>query len=180
MTATIIEIPRSAVVLLVGPAGAGKSTFAARLFPADSIIASDTFREAITGAVGDQSANDQVFAAVHRALDWRLASGQLAVVDATNVTTASRRAILGRAARVGVPVVAIVFAFPAPVVRARNAERPDRRVPDEVVERHLSRLDRTIRDGILASEGYARVIFLRDPATVDRTSIRLVDGAGSG
>ncbi|MBI3746158.1 MAG: AAA family ATPase [Chloroflexi bacterium] len=169
----ILEVPRNAVVLLVGAAGAGKSTFARRHFPADAIISSDALRAAITGDVTDQTANGRVFAAVHRALEDRLATGRLAVIDATNLTTAARRGIRERAAAARVPVIAIVLAPAAEVVHRQNRSRPDRRVPDAVVDRHLAALSRLLeRDGLVA-EGYAPVLVLRSAAEIATIEVRL-------
>lgn len=172
--ARVLEIPTPSVVLLIGAAGAGKSTFARRSFPAEAVISSDAFRESILGDVADQTANSRVFAAVHRAVDARLAARRLAVIDATNLASAGRHAIRERAVRAGVPVVAIVLAPPADVVHRQNAARPGRRVPDAVVARHLAALDRLLDRGGLATEGDARIVILRDPAEIAELEVRLV------
>ena len=70
----------------------------------------------------------------------RLARGQLTVVDATNVSASSRRALLARAAAAGVPATAIVLDLPAEIVLARNAARRPRVVDEAVVRHHLARL----------------------------------------
>lgn len=103
----VLEIPDPALVVLVGAAGAGKTTFAARHFAPDEVLSSDALREAISGDADDQRATGPAFAALHRALARRLRDGRLTVVDATNVTAPARRALLGRAARAGIPVVAL-------------------------------------------------------------------------
>jgi predicted kinase len=172
----LLAIPDPSVVLLIGAAGAGKSTFAVGHFPADAIISSDALREAILGNATDQTANGRVFAAVHRALDQRLAADRLAVVDATNLTAAGRRAIRERAGRAGVPAVAIVFALPADLVRRRNAARPGRQVPDAAVARHLIALERILEQGVLEREGYQRIVRLDDPGAVERVTVRLSRG----
>jgi protein phosphatase len=185
--ATVIEVPERSVVLLVGAAGAGKSTFARHHFSGDAIISSDTLREVIAGDAADQRRNGPVFAAVHRALEARLAAGRLAVIDATNVTAAGRRQIRDRALRTGTPVIAIVFDLPAGVVRGQNAARPGRRVPEAIVERHLAALAGALERHALEAEGYARVVVLHDPAEVAGVRVRMiptangaVTGAGNG
>jgi len=168
-----LAIPAQYVVLLVGAAGAGKSTFARRHFPPEAILSSDAMREAIAGDAADQRVNGPAFAALHRALDRRLASGGPAVVDATNATAAARRAIRRIAERRRVPIIAIVLDLPEAIVRARNAARTERPVPDEVVTRHLAALARTRDLGTLEAEGYARIVRLRTTAEVDRLVVRL-------
>ncbi|HEX4897263.1 MAG TPA: AAA family ATPase [Candidatus Limnocylindrales bacterium] len=168
-----LAIPGRCVVLLVGAAGAGKSTFARRHFPPEAILSSDAMREAIAGNAADQRVNGPAFAALHRALDRRLASGALAVVDATNATAAARRAIRRIAGRHRVPIIAIVLDLPEAIVRARNAGRTERPVPDEVVTRHLAAVARTLDRGQLEAERYARIVRLRTPAEIERLVVRL-------
>jgi len=175
-----LEIPDPSVVLLVGAAGAGKSSFAVRHFPRVAILSSDAMRESISGDPADQTATRAAFAALHRALEQRLADRQLAVIDATNVTPAARLAIRRAAVRQGVPVVAIVLDLPADLVRARNASRAGRQVPDAVTLRHLGQLAGALDRGQLGAEGYAQVVHLRDPDEVDRVTVRLVPSPPPG
>jgi len=174
-----LVLPDPCVVLLVGPAGAGKSTFAARHFPPDAILSSDALREAIAGDAADQRATGPAFSALHRALDRRLAAGRLAIVDATNLTASARSSIRRIAGRRGVPVVAIVFDLPAELVRRQNAGRTGRVVPDDVVTRHLDALAAARAAGAFQREAYALVIRLADAAAVAGISVRFAPpGAG--
>jgi predicted kinase len=77
------------------------------------------------------------FGILHRELLKRLAAGRVVVVDATNLTKASRAAIRSRASLSRVPAVAVVLAAPAAVVHARNVERAGRAVPADAVDRQL-------------------------------------------
>jgi predicted ATPase len=70
-----IVIPDPSLVLLVGAAGAGKSTLAARLFPADEIVSSDALRALISGDEGDQRVSGAAFRILHRTVRRRLARG---------------------------------------------------------------------------------------------------------
>jgi protein phosphatase len=167
----VVEIPDPSLVVLVGAAGAGKSTFAARHFAAGEVLSSDVLREAIAGDAADQRATRPAFAALHRAVERRLRAGRLTVVDATNVAAAARRALLRRAAVAGVPAVAIVLDLAPGVVEARNATRTGRRVPAEAVLRQLADLEAALRAGALEAEGFALLVRLADPADVDAVRI---------
>lgn len=168
-----LEVPDPSVLLLVGAAGAGKSTFAARHF-AGSILSSDDLREAISGDAANQAVSRVAFAALHRSLNQRLAAGRLTVVDATNLTAAARTAIRRIAQRHGVPVVAIVFDLPPPLVHERNAARRGRPVPEAVVTRQLGALRALLDAGRLASEGHSNIAIVRDRDALDRLTVRLI------
>jgi predicted kinase len=169
-----IEIDDPSLVVLIGAAGAGKSTFAARHFAADEILSSDRFRAIVSGDEANQTATKAAFALLHRTLATRLAEGRLTVVDATSVRRTARQALLRLADAAGVSTVAIVLDLPAATVLARNAARPARTVDMAVVRRQLAGV-RTALDGPsppLHSEGFRQVVVLGDPAEVDRVAIR--------
>ena len=161
-------------MVLVGAAGAGKSTLAARLFAPSEILSSDAYREAVSGDAADQRVTRLAFASLHRELENRLAVGRLVVVDATNVESGARRALLARAAAAQLPAVAIVLAIPATIVVARNAGRTGRIVDQAVVDRHLRRLATVLAADRLASEGFAAVHVLTTAADVDALRIARV------
>ncbi len=119
-----ITLPDPCLVVLIGAAGAGKSTFASRHFGRPAVLSSDAFRERIAGDPRDQGATRPAFAALHRALARD--SGGLRPDH-------GRRRHQRHGARpgcpasggagAGVPAVAIVLDLPADVVLARNATR---------------------------------------------------------
>ena len=168
-----IVIPDPSLVVLIGAAGAGKSTFAARHFAPDEILSSDAFRRIVSGDEANQAATKAAFVVLHEALERRLANGRMAVVDATSIEPSARRTLLARALAAGIPASAIVLDLPAATVVARNAARPTRVVDLTVVRRQLDRLRASLDgpDPVLWREGFAQIVVLHDPAEVDQLTI---------
>jgi len=167
----LIDIPDPSLVVLVGAAGSGKSTFAARHFRPDEVLSSDAFREKLSGDAADQRRTRTVFSLLHREAAKRLAAGRLVVIDATNVERHARRSLVALARVAGVPTVAITLALPADVVHERNAGRTERVVDAEVVGRHLDRLAAALWDGGIEAEGFDAVHVLRSAAEVEGTVV---------
>lgn len=149
------DLPTDALVLLIGPAASGKSTYAARSFRPSAVLSSDALRAAVSDDPADQSASADAFRALHLLAQARLRRGLLTVVDATNLETSSRAPLLALARRFGRPAVALVFDTPLEVCLERNERRIDRRVPEAVVRRHFARSARTL--AALQGEGYALI-----------------------
>lgn len=168
----VIAIPDPSLVVLVGAAGSGKSTFAARHFAADEVLSSDAYRALLSGDEADQRRTRTAFSILHREVVRRLAAGQLVVVDATNVEHHARRALRERADAAGVPAIAIVLALPPGVVHARNGARTERIVNSSVVERHLARLAVALGDSGITSEGFEAVHVLGSVEEIDDAVIQ--------
>ena len=169
----VLAIPDPSLVVLIGAAGAGKSTFATRHFRPSEVLSSDAYRALIAGDEADQRATRAAFGRLHRELGRRLGAGQLTVVDATNVERTARRALLMRSSAAGLAAVAIVLDLPEAVVLARNAARTSRVVDEAVVRNHLTRLRALIHRSAasLLVEGFASVVVLRDPLELEELTV---------
>jgi protein phosphatase len=80
-----ITISELSLVVLIGPSGSGKSSFAKRHFAPFETLSSDFCRGLVSNSENDQSATNAAFAALHFIAARRLERGLLTVVDATNV-----------------------------------------------------------------------------------------------
>ena len=166
---TRIDVPAGALVVLIGAAASGKSTFAARHFPADRIVSSDRIRGEASGPTSD----DTVFAELHRQVQVRLAEGLVAVVDATNTDWMWRAELIADARRYGRRAIAIVFNLPLDVCLARNAAR-SRTVPASVIGRQVADVARDIDR--LDLEGFTAVHVLQSAADADVVSLQIEKG----
>ena len=154
-----LQIPRDALVVLCGPAGSGKSTFARRHFRATAIVSSDRCR----AMVGDDEANiavsPQAFELFHFIIDLRLHQRRLTVADSTAVRREARADLQGIAQRRGVPTVLIVFDVSEGRANVHNARRR-RRVAPPVIRQQWERLQDALHT--VGDEGFDQVYVLRD------------------
>lgn len=160
-----LEIPDPCLMLLVGVAGCGKSTFAARHFAASEVVSSDACRELVSGDPHDQRATPDAFDLLSFLLGKRLKRRRLTVIDATNLVPRARRRYLGVARKYDIPVVAVVLDLPFPVCRERDQART-RPVGAQVLAKQQRRLERA-RERLAGEPGYQAVHRLRSPQEVD-------------
>jgi predicted kinase len=167
-----ITLPHDAMVVLIGVAASGKSTFARRHFAPTEILSSDELRARITDDPHAQAATDDAFALLHQVLGMRLRRGRLTVVDATNVEAWARAELIAVARRHRRPAVAIALELPLEVVLERNAARPLPRPPDRAVRRQFGWLRDTLDE--LEREGFEAVHRLRSSEEIDGAGITRV------
>jgi predicted kinase len=169
-----LTIPADALILLVGIAGSGKSTFARRHFAPTEILSSDGLRAIVADDPTAQGATDDAFDLLHRILAMRLRRGRLTVVDATNVEDWARAELTAVASRHRRPSVAIVLDVALVTALERTATRPVPRPPPAA----LRRQHRWLTDSLpsLADEGFAAVHHLRSPQEVDAARVERVPG----
>jgi predicted kinase len=169
----VLALPADALVLLIGIAASGKSTFAARHFVPTQVLSSDAMRAMITDDSHAQGATDDAFDLLHRLLSMRLRRGRRTVVDATNVEGWARAELTGIARRHRRPVVAVVLDVPVDVALERNARRPPPRPPAGALRRQHRWLREALRE--LPHEGLAAIHHLASESEVD--AVRFVDEA---
>jgi protein phosphatase len=169
-----ITIPELSLVLLVGPSGVGKSTFARKHFRPTEVLSSDYFRGLVCDDETSQEATKDAFEALHLVAAKRLAGRRFTVIDATNVQPESRKPLAALARKYHYLTTAIVFDLPADLCHARNQNRPDRAFGPHVVRAQLRQMRQSLRS--LQGEGFKQVVVLSsveviEQAVVERTPL---------
>ncbi len=161
-----LKVPELSLIILIGSTGAGKSTFAQRLFKPTEFVSSDACRGLVADDENDQSASKDAFELLHYLVAKRLKRGLLTVVDATNVQPEGRKPLVALARQYHVLPVAIVLDVPDAVAQERNAQRPDRRhLGRHVIAGHRQQLRRSLRS--LKEEGFRHIHHLRNVGEID-------------
>lgn len=135
------------LTLMVGPAGAGKTTIAHGM---PGYLSTDELRQIYGDGVADQSRNDDVFTALHRLAKARLHCGLPVCIDATNLRRRDRLACAALApADSGVRYVVVDRPLTDKLItRGWRSE--------ELVRTHHDRMQSALRD-ILAGDGMPNV-----------------------
>jgi alkanesulfonate monooxygenase SsuD/methylene tetrahydromethanopterin reductase-like flavin-dependent oxidoreductase (luciferase family)/predicted kinase len=155
-------IPDPALVVLVGPAGSGKSAWATRRYAEAEVVSSDRLRAVVGSGEHDLDASDDAFALLDHIAAARVRRGLTTVVDTLGLEQARRRGYLDLARRQGMPAVAVLFRTDPAQCRRRNRAR-DRPVPATALDAQLRRM-RAAADEI-TTEGWDLVLAADPPQT---------------
>lgn len=167
-----IKLPEVSLVVLIGPSGSGKSSFARRHFKPTEVIASDVCRGLVSDDENDQSATNAAFEVLHFLAAKRLANQKLTVIDATNVQPEGRKSLVALARAHHCLPVAIVLNVAAKVCEERNRTRPDRQFGAHVVRQQAQQLRKSIRG--LSREGFRHIAVLSTPDEVEAATVERV------
>lgn len=144
-----MEIRDPSLVWLVGPAGAGKSTWAAARFAPGEIVSTDELRSRVGSGPADLDASADAFELAETIASRRLARRLTTVVDSLGFDEGLRARLARIATDHGVERVAIVFDTPLGMARQRNRQR-SRRVPADVLDGQFRRMPQVVA-GLAAS-----------------------------
>ena len=136
------------LTLMVGPSGAGKTTFLAKE-KSYKIVSSDDLREEICGDRADQSQNAKVLDALHKLVESRIHAGLDTIVDATNLKRKDRLYIVNLSN--GGPVEYIVIDRP---LEDKLRDRGWR--PEWLIKKHDERFRSNLKD-ILRGDNLSNV-----------------------
>lgn len=164
-----LVVPDLSFVVLIGPSGTGKSTFARRHFKPTEILSSDVFRGLVSDDENDQTATEDAFEALYSVARKRLTRGRLTVLDATNVHAESRKKAIALARELLRLPIAIVFDLPEQVCNERNRSRTDRDWNPYLASTQRQQFLRGMKD--LEKEGFRKVYVLSSVEEVDAATV---------
>ena len=166
---TMITIPELAVVALVGASGSGKSSFARTHFADSEVLSSDACRKLVSDDENSQEATGDAFDVLYYIAAKRLARGKLVVIDATNLKSQDRAAIVSLAREHHVIPCAIVLDMPESLCKERNRQRTDRDFGPHVIPQQIGLLRKGFRT--LKREGFRNITILSSPQDVEAATI---------
>jgi protein phosphatase len=147
--------------MLCGPAGCGKSTFAANHFLKTQIVSSDDCRAMVCDDPTNQSVSGHAFDLMYFIIGKRLRLGRLTIADATNLKREDRKPVIKIARSFGFNTAALVFNIPLELCLARNRTRT-RVVPEDALRAQYDLLVNTLRT--IKREGFDYVYVLDEIA----------------
>lgn len=100
------------LVVMVGPSGAGKTTWVSEHFTPREVVSTDYIRWEFTGSVIRDDKDPEVIAEFHRRIEAKLKAGQRVVADATHIRNRDRRATAEVGFMMNVPVFYVIVDRP--------------------------------------------------------------------
>lgn len=171
MTGVKISVPRRTLLALCGPAGCGKTTFAARRFLPTEIVSSDACRAMISDDDTNQGINYETFNLFHYIINVRMRLGRFTVADSTALQPFARRRLLEQAHRSGYTACLLIFNVSLETCRARDRLRP-RSVGEEVLQYHFGLLHQTL---LAAPQERWNQLYVLDEESMESAQIGFVD-----
>ena len=129
------------LIIPVGIAGSGKSTYIRQNYPEFQRICMDEIRGRFSLDPADKQQTVLARDYCMPLLEEALAKGESVVWDATSLTEKIRKGLIDAAQKVGAKTVIVFFSTPLEVILKRNSSRK-RIVPEEAIMRQWNELEK--------------------------------------
>lgn len=148
------------LIMMIGPAASGKSTWAQRLKAETDeefiILSSDAIRKEIYGDEAIQKDPKKIFDLLHARARYYLLKGNNVIYDATNLLFKNRMAFLNYIKDIDCEKTAYIVVVPYEVCVGQNMTR-ERQVPESVIYRHFTQIQLPFKE-----EGWDHIYYTRD------------------
>ena len=157
-----MTIPDFGLVVLIGPAGAGKTTFARKHFRTSEILSSDLYRKVVADDELGSRTTRAAFDVMAYIAKKRLEARRITVIDATNLHREHRAVFANLARQQSAPLTAIVFELSENACQHQNGTRSDTDpLPHHIVHRQWQTLKRGLKR--IPKEGFRRTFRIKSP-----------------
>jgi predicted kinase len=162
-----IVLPQRTLIVLCGPAGAGKSTFARKFVEQHqvqgcrptSIVSSDYCRAMICDDETNQQVNRDAFDLFYYIIRKRLYQGRLTIADSTALQANARQTLVEIARRYQYHSCLVIFNMSLQTCLARDQHQTrGRAVGEKVISYHLQILQQALLE--IPQEGWDEVVML--------------------
>jgi len=154
-----INLYKPHLIVLIGAAGSGKSTFARKHFRITEIVSSDYCRALVGDNEEVQYYSKQAFELFYFIIQKRMELNKLVVADSTALNKSVRQELLRLARRHYYPATAIILNTSLETRLARNSSR-NRVVPQDVMLRQQAMLEVALQE--VHSEGWDKIYILNE------------------
>lgn len=165
-------LPQRTIMVLCGPAGSGKSTFARRLikehrkqeFRSTMIVSSDICRALVCDDETNQRVNRDGFDLFYYIIHKRMLQGRFTIADSTALQERARQHLLHLAQNQNYYTCILAFNVPLETSIQQNKQR-GRVVEEEVVVYHTNLMQQVLQ--ALPGEGWNKILIVDEPSTTN-------------
>jgi F420-dependent oxidoreductase-like protein len=139
------------VVVLVGPSGTGKTTWAHSQFASSEVVSSDALRAMVGIDEDDQIAGTAAFRLLDEIVIERINRKLTTVIDTTGLNAENRLNWVKRAHQGDLPIYAVLFTSSLESVESPDEAKP-RPIPKTVLRKQFSKFNKAVNE--IAGEGF--------------------------